>query len=175
MGTDGSWEGTERRRGGAGAAVLWIAGGMALFAAAVAGWYYIDPLGSRLGADKAGAGSVAPDDPTVSMRTDRLYVKVKVLDEGGNEFAVGTPLPRRLQLEARGEDGNRYIMPFDRVGSWAVEAPYGTFFIPLEQKGLGNWRWKVSGSRVRKDRANAVWVVSFQKSDGRSAIELTLY
>ena len=100
----------------------------------------------------AQAGPAMPD-------RSNTRVVVRVIDEKGVEYQVGAQLPRQLTLDMLDPGGQVYSVPFDRAGTWSVESPPGTYTISPIQKGLGNWKWKLTGGTVRFDKAKNCWVV----------------
>lgn len=127
-------------------------------------------------ADRQELGAAKPGQAGLPAMTNApASIDVKVLDDNGAEYPVGTPLPRKLSLMIRDAGGQEYSMPFDRVGVWAVEAPDGIYTIPETQKDLGNWSWKMTGEGVEKSGEKHEWVVTIRGGDKPVMLGITLY
>jgi hypothetical protein len=122
------------------------------------------------GGSTAGAppGQLLPNSATA-------HLDVKVLDENGKEYPLGTPIPRQLSLTMLNTEGQEFLVPFDRVGVWAVDAPDGQYSVPAEQKKLGNWSWKISGAGVKLDKASRAWLVTLKREGQPVVLGITLY
>ena len=103
------------------------------------------------------------------------HLDVKVLDDRGKEYPLGTPLPREVSLSILDSNGQEYSIPFDRVGVWAVDAPDGMYTIPEDQKKLGNWSWKMAGGGVKMDAKIKAWVVSISRAGKPAVLGITLF
>jgi len=132
----------------------WIGGALGILLALWGVSAAIERMGARPG--PLSSPSIQPARSLPAGAT--AQIDVKVFDEMGKEYALGTPLPRQLSLLIRDAGGQEYSVPFDRVGSWSVDAPDGTYTIPEDQKNLGNWSWKMTGEDAR-------WLLSKRRAD----------
>jgi len=173
-----------RRGGRIRVAGIWIAGvaGLLLVLWGVSGYLeYIGTHASRSSQSAAGngAGGGTSDSEgkgqSATQFETSVHVQVKVLDEEGREFALGTALPRQLSLKLVGANGQEYTAPFDRVGVWAIATPSGEYRLPLQQTDLGSWRWKVSCKGMIMDREGGAWILPAVQKGLPLGIELTLY
>ena len=117
-----------------------------------------------------GDGLNAPPAPAAGLINVR--VTVKVVDGRGIESPVGTVLPSRLAFKLYGVSGQEYEAGYDRVGVWVMEIPPGEYIVPAKQAGMGEWRWKVTGSVVRATREGYAFTVP---PGSAPAVELTLH
>jgi len=170
---EGNLGGSEGRRSPVRAIAPWVLGLAGILLAMWGISSAIERMAVRpgMGGGEAGAkrpGATLPVGATVQ-------VEVRVMDEDGKEFPLGSPLPRQLSLTMLGAEGQEFLVPFDRAGSWAVEAPDGAYTIPDGQKKMGNWRWKLSGKGVARAAKKTGWTAAVNKAVGPLVLELTLY
>ena len=169
---------SEKRTGGSRfrSFIPWVLGALAVLLAFWGISVALDKMVARPPSVQDSAGADLPNPPVATTGTDaKAQVSVRVLDSTGKEFPVGAPLPRRLSLLIREASGQEYMVPFDRVGVWVVEAPDGTYAIPPDQKELGNWSWKIGGKGVAFNRPSGSWNFVIKKGPAPLVIEITLY
>jgi len=114
----------------------------------------------------------APSDP-LAQGNYNVVLQVHAKDPSGGMAPVGTTLPRRLTLKFQNEKGQTLLENFDRVGLWAIDMPAGTYWIPLKQDELGEWKWKVAGENLARDGEKG-WKFSVAAGTVNPMIELTL-
>jgi len=151
--------------------VPWVLGGLGIILALWGVSATIERMASQPGvglSQPTQPGSVLPNSATA-------HIAIIVLDAKGEEYALGTPLPRQFSLLMRNVAGQEYSVPFDRVGVWAVDAPDGTYTIPKEQKGLGNWSWKMVGDGVKLDQKTREWTVIVKGGGDPVVLGVKLY
>jgi len=150
--------------------VVWLGGSVTLvLVLVVVAWRVAMPPRLRTGAEAAAAAN-----PELAKGTFNVVLQVRAKDPSGGMASVGTTLPSRLLLSFSDADGKSYAEYFDRVGLWAIEMAPGTYHIPADQPGLGEWKWKVSGEGMTNEGKKG-WRFTLKPGDIHPMIDLLLY
>lgn len=136
----------------------------------------VAPPDGALADGQAGPGGPVRQPTSTDLLASKYnaVLQVRTNDAQGTPQAVGTMLPRHCTLVFTDATGRQYAEQFDRVGLWAIEIPPGPYRIPVDQPGLGEWHWKLSGDGLRRAGPGG-WVITIEKEKMNPTVDLLLY